>query len=103
MKQYKQRVDEEKRSTHITDDALAGGDIGSDSVLHRYDRLRRSESETMAFGMHALRSLFGNESISPVRRAGLAIVKRSWVIRDMFLQRAAGVAERAVTHCCSVP
>jgi 2-octaprenyl-3-methyl-6-methoxy-1,4-benzoquinol hydroxylase/2-octaprenylphenol hydroxylase len=74
---------------------LAGGDIGSDSVLHRYDRLRRSESETMAFGMHALRSLFGNESISPVRRAGLAIVKRSWVIRDMFLQRAAGVGKNA--------
>ena len=74
---------------------LAGGDIGSASVLHNYDRQRRSESETMAFGMHALRSLFGIESISPVRRAGLAVVKRSWLIRDMFLQRAAGVGKNA--------
>ena len=74
---------------------LAGGDIGSAAVLHNYDRQRRSESETMAFGMHALRSLFGIESISPVRRAGLAVVKRSWLIRDMFLQRAAGVGKNA--------
>ena len=74
---------------------LAGGDIGSASVLHNYDRQRRSESETMAFGMHALRSLFGIEGITPVRRLGLAVVKRSWVIRDMFLQRAAGVGKNA--------
>lgn len=74
---------------------LAGGDIGSASVLHNYDRQRRSESETMAFGMHALRSLFSTQSMSPVRRLGLAVVKRSWVIRDMFLQRAAGVGKNA--------
>ena len=74
---------------------LAGGDIGSASVLHNYDRQRRSESETMAFGMHALRSLFGIEGITPVRRLGLAVVKHSWVIRDMFLQRAAGVGKNA--------
>jgi len=74
---------------------LAGGDIGSASVLHKYDRWRRSESETMAFGMHAMRSLFGNQSLSPIRRAGMALVKRSWTIRDMFLQRAAGVGRNA--------
>jgi len=73
----------------------AGGDIGSASVLHKYDRWRRSESETMAFGMHALRSLFGIESFSPARRVGMALVKRSWTIRDMFLQRAAGVGGNA--------
>ncbi len=74
---------------------LAGGDIGSASVLHRYDRWRRSESEAMAFGMHALRSLFGIEGLSPVRRVGMVLVKRSWTIRDMFLQRAAGVGRNA--------
>jgi len=74
---------------------LAGGDIGSDSVLHGYDRWRRSESEAMAFGMHALRSLFGIEGLSPIRRVGMALVKRSWTIRDMFLQRAAGVGRNA--------
>jgi 2-polyprenyl-6-methoxyphenol hydroxylase-like FAD-dependent oxidoreductase len=64
-------------------------------VLHDYDRSRRSESETMAFGMHALRSVFGNTSLAPLRRAGLALVKRSWPLRDMFLQRAAGVGVNA--------
>jgi len=74
---------------------LAGGDIGSAQVLGRYDRWRRSESETMAFGMHGLRSLFGIESLSPLRRAGLAVVKRSWTMRDLLLQRAAGVGKNA--------
>ena len=74
---------------------FAGGDIGSASVLHGYDRWRRSESEAMAFGMHALRSLFGIEGLSPIRRVGMALVKRSWTIRDMFLQRAAGVGRNA--------
>lgn len=73
----------------------AGGDIGSAKVLQKYDRWRRSESETMAFGMHALRSLFNIEGLSPLRRAGLALVKRSWTIRDVFLQRAAGVGKNA--------
>ena len=74
---------------------LAGEDIGSGTVLQKYDRWRRSESEAMAFGMHALRSLFDIEGLSPLRRAGLALVKRSWVIKDMFLQRAAGVGRGA--------
>ena len=74
---------------------LAGGDIGSARVLQGYDRCRRSESEVMAFGMHALRSLFSIEGISPARRIGLALVKRSWTIRDLFLQRAAGVGKNA--------
>jgi 2-octaprenyl-3-methyl-6-methoxy-1,4-benzoquinol hydroxylase/2-octaprenylphenol hydroxylase len=74
---------------------LAGGDIGAASVLHDYDRSRRSESETMAFGMHALRSLFDIAGLAPLRRAGLALVKRSWPLRDMFLQRAAGLGANA--------
>jgi hypothetical protein len=49
----------------------------------------------MAFGMHALRSLFGIEGLSPIRRVGLALVKRSWSIKDMFLQRAAGLGSNA--------
>jgi 2-octaprenyl-3-methyl-6-methoxy-1,4-benzoquinol hydroxylase/2-octaprenylphenol hydroxylase len=74
---------------------LAGGDIGSDRVLQSYDRSRRSESEAMAFGMHALRSMFGIDGLSPLRRAGLALVKRSWTIKDMFIQRAVGTGKNA--------
>jgi len=72
-----------------------GGDKSLACVLQSYDRWRRSESEAMAFGMHALRSLFGIEAMSPLRRVGLAMVKRSWTIKDIFLQRAAGVAKNA--------
>ncbi len=74
---------------------LAGGDIGAGNVLRDYDRWRRSESETMAFGMHAIRSLFAIEGLSPLRRAGLALVKRSWFLKDQFLQRAAGTGSNA--------
>jgi 2-octaprenyl-3-methyl-6-methoxy-1,4-benzoquinol hydroxylase/2-octaprenylphenol hydroxylase len=74
---------------------IAGNDIGSAKVLQEYDRWRRAESEAMAFGMHALRSFFNIDQLSPVRRAGLAIVKRSWTVKDMFLQRAAGTGRTA--------
>ena len=74
---------------------LGGGDVGAAGVLREYDRARRSESETMAFGMHAIRSLFAIDGLAPLRRAGLALVKRSWPARDMFLQRAAGIGASA--------
>ena len=74
---------------------LTGGDIACAESLQVYDRWRRSESEAMAFGMHALRSLFAVEALSPLRRVGLALVKRSWTIKDIFLQRAAGVGRNA--------
>ena len=73
----------------------AGKDIGSTKVLQSYSIARRSESETMAFGMHSLRGLFDIEGLSTVRRAGLALVRRSWTLKDMFLQRAAGVGGNA--------
>jgi 2-octaprenylphenol hydroxylase len=72
-----------------------GVDIGCGSVLQDYDRQRRSESETMAFGMHAIRSLYSIESLSPLRRIGAAVVKRSWTMKQMFLQKATGVGKRA--------
>jgi 2-octaprenyl-3-methyl-6-methoxy-1,4-benzoquinol hydroxylase/2-octaprenylphenol hydroxylase len=72
-----------------------GEDFGSSRVLRKYERWRKSESEAMAFGMHALRSLFGIDGLSPARRIGMAMVKRSWLLRDKFLQRAAGLAANA--------
>jgi 2-octaprenyl-3-methyl-6-methoxy-1,4-benzoquinol hydroxylase/2-octaprenylphenol hydroxylase len=72
-----------------------GADIGGERVLETYDRWRRSESETMAMGMHAIRSLFGIEGLSPLRRAGLAVVKRSWALQDLFIRRAIGTGSNA--------
>ena len=73
----------------------SGEDIGSDSVLHAYDLNRRSESGAMAMGMHAIRSLYGIEALAPIRRIGSAIVNRSWTVKEMFLQRAAGLGNHA--------
>jgi hypothetical protein len=49
----------------------------------------------MAFGMHAIRSLFGIGELSPLRRVGLAVVKRSWALQDLFIQRAIGTGTNA--------
>jgi len=73
----------------------SGADIGAASVLQKYDRWRRAESEAMAFGMHTLRSLFSHDGLSPLRRIGMALVKRSWTAKDMFLQKAAGTGKNA--------
>lgn len=73
----------------------SGEDIGSDKVLQKYDLNRRSESQAMAMGMHAIRSLYGIEALSPIRRVGAAIVKRSWTVKEIFLQRATGLGNHA--------
>jgi len=73
----------------------AGTDIGAAGVLQKYDRWRRAESEAMAFGMHALRSLFSHDGLSPLRRIGMELVKRSWTAKDIFLQKAAGTGKNA--------
>jgi ubiquinone biosynthesis UbiH/UbiF/VisC/COQ6 family hydroxylase len=74
---------------------LAGEDIGSARLLAGYDRWRRSESELMSYGVHAIRSLFNAPALSPLRRIGVAAVKRSWTMKDIFLQRATGLGPNA--------
>ncbi len=73
----------------------SGRDIGTIKALQKFDRWRRAESETMAFGMHSLNGLFGIDALSPIRSLGLSAVKRSWTLKDMFLQRAAGISRNA--------
>lgn len=73
----------------------SGSDIGSLAVLKSYDRNRRSESQAMAFGMHAIRSLYAIEALSPLRKLGSALVKRSWPVKEIFLKKAAGLGKNA--------
>lgn len=73
----------------------SGQDIGTHKTLQKFDRWRRAESETMAFGMHALNGLFSIETLSAIRSLGLLAVRRSWTLQDMFLQRAAGISKNA--------
>lgn len=87
----------------LTAARLAGRDIGSARVLEGYDRWRRSESELMSFGGHAIRSLFNADALGPLRRAGLAAVQRNWGIKDMFLKRAAGLGSNAPRLATGTP
>jgi len=69
----------------------SGAGIGSDQVLEPFDRWRRSESQLMSFGMHAIHGLFSSDAVAPLRRIGIAVVKRSWTLRDRFARQAAGL------------
>jgi len=69
--------------------------IGTEAILQKYDHWRRSESRLMSFGMHALHGLFNTDVSMPLRRAGLAVVRRSWLLQDQFVRRAAGLGANA--------
>ena len=65
-------------------------DIGSQGVLQKFDRWRRSEAELMCRGVHGIRGLFMPEEWGPLRRIGLGLVSRSWTAREAFIRRATG-------------
>jgi 2-octaprenyl-3-methyl-6-methoxy-1,4-benzoquinol hydroxylase/2-octaprenylphenol hydroxylase len=67
-----------------------GEDPGSEKVLLKYGRWRRSEAEVMARGIHNLRSLFLPDELGVLRRIGMGLVARSWTAREMFIRRATG-------------
>ncbi|MDX1555006.1 MAG: FAD-dependent monooxygenase, partial [Xanthomonadales bacterium] len=60
-------------------------------TLARYSRWRRSDAEVMARGIHGLRALFTPAALAPLRRLGMKLVGRSWIAREAFVRRAAGV------------
>jgi len=68
----------------------AGEDFAADKVLGRYARWRRSEAELMAQGIHGIRSLYTPALLAPVRRLGLQVVGRSWILKEAFMRRAIG-------------
>lgn len=68
-----------------------GRDHASASVLRQYSRWRRSEAELMAFGIHGIRGLFMPPGLALLRRFGLGMVSRSWMLREAFIRRATGI------------
>ena len=76
-----------------------GRDIGEPAMLRRFDRWRRSESEVMARGTHALRDLFSPDSLGLLRRVGMQAVSRSWLLRESFLRRATGRSRNSPRLC----
>ena len=65
-------------------------DIGSEKVLLKYDRWRRSEAEVMCRGVHNIRGLFMPGELGGVRRLGMGLVARSWTAKEAFIRRATG-------------
>jgi 2-octaprenyl-6-methoxyphenol hydroxylase len=76
----------------ILDAARLGLDIGSITVLKRYERWRRFDSFTLAVGTDALNRLFSND-IAPLRHLrdlGLGIVDAIGPARRFFMRHAGG-------------
>jgi len=77
----------------IADAARLGLDIGSQSVLERYQRWRRFDTMAMGVATDGLNRLFSNRSdmLRLARDVGLGIVDRLPLVKDMFIREAAGV------------
>lgn len=63
--------------------------------LAYWQRWRRSESGIMAAGIHGIRALFMPPGLAPLRGLGLRAVGGSWLARDFFIRRAAGLSGMA--------
>jgi len=70
-----------------------GLDIGSLSVLKRYERWRRFDSVTSAFSAIALYTLFSNDSMAlrMLRSSGLRTAGRLRPLKAFFMKEAAGL------------
>jgi ubiquinone biosynthesis UbiH/UbiF/VisC/COQ6 family hydroxylase len=63
--------------------------------LRRFERWRRSESNLMAGGVHALGTLFRPGALAPLRGVGMGLLGQSWFAREALLRRAAGQGPNA--------
>lgn len=74
--------------------AARGEDIGSLSVLRRYQSWRRFDSTAFALGMDALNLLFSNDSgpVRLIRDLGIAAVNKAPRLKGAFMAMASGVA-----------
>jgi 2-octaprenyl-6-methoxyphenol hydroxylase len=78
----------------IIDAARLGLDIGNAEILTRYERWRRFDSAVSTAAFDGLNRLFSYDDavLRAVRDAGLGIVDRLPVIKQMFVTEAAGLS-----------
>lgn len=81
----------------------AGGSLAAPDALASFERWRRSESSLMAAGVHGLGALFRPGLLAPLRTLGMGVVGRSWLLRDAFIRRAAGLGPHAPRLALGVP
>ena len=77
----------------VADAARLGLDIGSLTVLERYERWRRLDSALSAATFDALNRLFSNDStlLRTARDFGLGLVERMPALKQLFVAEAAGL------------
>src|SRR5271166_6000318 len=77
----------------LIDASRLGLDIGSLSVLKRYERWRRFDSATSAMSAVAINTLFsnGNIALRMLRSSGLRTVDRLGRLKTFFMKEAAGL------------
>ena len=77
----------------IVDAARLGLDIGSGTVLERYQRWRRFDTNLMGVTTDALNRLFSNRSdvLRLMRDVGLGVVDRLPALKQIFIREAAGL------------
>jgi 2-octaprenyl-6-methoxyphenol hydroxylase len=73
--------------------ARLGLDLGSATVLQRYERWRRFDSAFSAVTMDGLNRLFSNDSapLRAIRSLGLGLVDRAPALKRFFVREAAGL------------
>lgn len=76
----------------VTEAFARGEDIGGTAVLDRYERWRRFEVTTTAFGLDGMNWLFANDSplLKPARAAGMRIVNRLPLAKKILMDEASG-------------
>ena len=77
----------------IVDAARLGLDVGSATVLDRYQRWRRFDTMAMGVATDGLNRLFSNKSdvLRLMRDVGLGLVERLPALKGVFIREAAGL------------
>ena len=78
----------------ITDNLKLGLDIGSPSILKKYERIRKTDTHLMAAVTDILTRLFSNNlrSVKLIRNIGLGAVQRMPFLKRYFAKQAMGLS-----------
>lgn len=89
--------DVESLARLVGDAHAAGQDVGSPTLLRRYQAERRPDALLMIGATHALEKLFGNDIgvVRLARRLGIAAVDRIPALKRAFARQAMGLPLRA--------
>jgi 2-octaprenyl-6-methoxyphenol hydroxylase len=77
----------------LADELAIGGDIGGQSVLEAYVKLRRMDTMTTTFAIDAMNALFVNDNhlLGLARSTGLQLVDKLPWAKSLFMEEAAGL------------